>query len=195
MRAMVLGLFLLASLEAGEALRPGVPAERALARGEAHRYTLALEAGQLAVLALDHQGIDAVLEVRSPDGHVLAELDLPTESTARDLFRVLAREAGRYGLEVRPAEASEEAGRYRLEIEALRAATPEDVRRVEAEWTAAEAYRRYKLRRPEELEASLGLYRQVLPMWRELGEVAEEATILYRIGMVHLRRGDARAAL
>src|SRR5689334_20485650 len=176
MRAMVLGLFLLASLEAGEALRPGVPVERALARGEAHRYTLALEAGQLAVLALDHQGIDAVLEVRSPDGHVLAELDLPTGSTARDLFRVLARAAGR----------------YRLEIEALRAATPEDVRRVEAEWTAAEAYRRYKLRRPEELEASLGLYRQVLPMWRELGEVAEEATILYRIGMVHLRRGDAR---
>jgi erythromycin esterase len=115
-----------ATLTAANAAEASVPLEAstqradALGPGEARVYTLQLERGASAEVAVRQQGVDVVLEVLDPGGKVLDAVDGPTGRTGDEVAEVVASEAGSYRFRVRPIDSREPAGTIVVEVRAFR---------------------------------------------------------------------------
>jgi len=94
--------------------------EVALKPGDVHEYSLPLVRGESAEIVVRQQGVDVIVELKSPAGKLLDSIDSPTGRTGDEVVEILAEETGTYGLLVRPYDRSEPAGGYRLEVRALR---------------------------------------------------------------------------
>ena len=109
-------------LTAGEPPRPLDPLKtitRDLRAGEAHTYTLTLEAGARVRLTALQKGVDLVLSAFGPEGKKLAEVDGPTGSYGPETLTLNAATAGGYTFEVKPLEPDVPMGRYDLRVEAI----------------------------------------------------------------------------
>src|SRR2546423_1724009 len=98
------------------ALLSATPHKATLAPGAVHDYELTLRRGESAAVVVQQQGVDVVVELRSPGGALLDEVDGPTGRSGDEIVEIFADENGRYSLRVRPYDAKEPAGDYTVFI-------------------------------------------------------------------------------
>lgn len=183
------------ALKLGEVLR------REMTRGQTHAFSVTLEAGQYATIAVEQLGIDLVISTFNPDGSPQIEFDSPTTSVGREVASIRAGAAGEYRLEVRPAERWAAPGAYEIGVEDIRLPAPSDEKRLEAERTYADGRR---------LSSAVGTrgsavesYERALSLWQEAerlsGDVREsrrgQANTLHSLGRLYKSSGNLPKAV
>ena len=107
-------------------LLPDQTIERALARGQEHRYQLALNAGESARVIVEQRGIDVVVQARGPEGALLAEVQDEVTNQGYETVDLVADADGPYILAIAPAPGIVVAGSYAIRLDSRRAATAAD---------------------------------------------------------------------
>jgi CHAT domain-containing protein len=107
-------------------LQGETPVQRQLARGEEHRYIVALDAGEYARVVVEQQGIDIVAQLRGTDDAVIAEFADEMRRHAEEPVDIVADVAGTYVIAVKPALGVVEPGSYAIRLAAHRTATDAD---------------------------------------------------------------------
>jgi CHAT domain-containing protein/Tfp pilus assembly protein PilF len=123
------------------ALAAGAPVEREIAGGTAHRFRLALRAGQFVRVTVEQKGADVILALVAPDGAALDESDAPTGSRGTETVVAIVGGDGEYGVVVRSN--ADEPGRYAASLAEPRPATDADRKLVEARSLRAESVALY----------------------------------------------------
>ncbi len=100
--------------------------ERQLARGEEHRYALALTAGAYARVIVEQRGIDVVVQTGAADGSVIAEFQDEIGSRGEEQVDVVAATDGRHVFVVKAGPGSVVPGTYAIRVATRRAATDAD---------------------------------------------------------------------
>jgi CHAT domain-containing protein/tetratricopeptide (TPR) repeat protein len=156
-------------------LKRGEGHRREITRGQAHHFSIALEAGQYARIVIEQLGIDLVVSTFNPDGSPQIEFDSPTASAGREIASIRAGAAGEYRLEVRPAERWAAPGAYEISVEAIRLPTPADEKRLEAERAYADG------RRLSAAAGSRGLaaesYERAVSLWQEAERLSDDGSV------------------
>jgi erythromycin esterase len=101
-------------------ITPGLVLDTTIAVGAAHDYAIRLATGESVDLAVVQTGVDLVVEVRSPDGALMAIVDSPNGRSGDEPVEIVAAAPGTYRLRVRPFDAREPAGPYRIRVSAWR---------------------------------------------------------------------------
>lgn len=118
---MIAAFLSLALALAGEIqLVPGRPVTVELAPDQAHDATINLSRGESAEIAVLQQGVDVIVEARSPGGALLATVDSPNGRQGDEPLSLFAAESGAYRIHVRPIAPSEPAGRITFRIAEFR---------------------------------------------------------------------------
>jgi hypothetical protein len=102
------------------------PTERPLARGEVHRYPLALGAGEYVRATVEQRGIDAVVQVLAPDGTPILEFQDEVTRNGQELVEIVAEAAGIYVVTIAPAPGIVTPGSYAIKLDTRRTATASD---------------------------------------------------------------------
>ncbi|HEY6321130.1 MAG TPA: CHAT domain-containing tetratricopeptide repeat protein, partial [Thermoanaerobaculia bacterium] len=176
-------------------LEKGKPLTRQLAGNEGHAYEVVLAAGEYAHLVADQQGVDVAVRLLAPDGKLLTHIDSPNGKTGPEPLSILADAAATYRVEVVCEDAAAPPGRYVMQLEEVRPATSTDRKRVRAERRFADAEELRRAGQAASNQQALDGYRQVLQLWRDLGDSADEAQTLDRIGRVERELGHSAEAL
>jgi hypothetical protein len=108
------------------ALDADIAVERHLVRGEEHRYTLQLDAGEYAGVVVDQQGVDVIVQIRGIDGKAIAEIQDEVRKIGREQVEVVATIAGTYTLAVFVAPGNVQPGGYEIRLDTRRPATDAD---------------------------------------------------------------------
>jgi CHAT domain-containing protein/tetratricopeptide (TPR) repeat protein len=175
----------------------GVTIDGELVPGQTDTYRLRLVRGQFLRLRLDQLGVDAELELRAPDGELLAVADRQLAgSHGPESLLVVARRDGAHEVAVRVAAGR--AGPYRIEVDTLRAATADDR-------LAATTYGEFLGWKGLDRAQRARLFERSAAVWRRLGESTLEAEVHATRGRDHFDHreldemaaayGDALAAL
>ena len=161
-----------------------------------HRYSIGLKAGQVLEVEVDQQGIDAASTLLGPQREVLLEVDSPSGTRGRETVFAVAGETGTYRLDVRGEWLpSGSHGAYQLRAAPVRVASARDRLRASAAREHAAGYRLQGQRNgPERLKA-IAPYKRSLRAWERLGDVDQQAVVLYQLGRVYKDLGDLSAAL
>lgn len=174
-------------------LHPGTAAEAALAGGGRQIYRLAVPPGWLAELAVQQQGIDAIVLLEDPAGRLLTKIDSPNGAEGPEPVLVLGGPQP-LRLVVTAAAAQAPPGRFTIEVAAVRPALERDRERVAAERTFARAEALRGRGERAALGEAVAEHRRALAAFRALGDRRREADALDRLGRVHLLLGDAASA-
>ena len=174
-------------------LELGKPLERELAGRAQHAYQLQLLTGQFLHIIVDQRGIDAAVALFAPDGKKLVEVDGPEQGPERLYW--LAESAGNYRLEVRAVEKDAGAGWYEITLTTLRAATETDRKRLAAETAYATGEKLLDEGKSESARLATRQFEIALPLYRELGDHAQEARALYGLGRAYNSLSEKPAAL
>lgn len=179
------------------ALERGQTIEREIDGAERHAYRIALARGQFLRAVVEQRGVNVALTLFGPQGDKLAEADRSRTTQGTESLSVVAESAGDYRLEVRASETDvAAAGRYEARIAEAREATTRDRSRAAAERMLEEARRRdERLPLAESHRKSIEKYEAALKLWRDVGERAEEAETLERLGVVHYYLSQYQKAL
>jgi hypothetical protein len=94
-----------------------VPIWRDLVAGDAHHYTITLDSGRFAFIAVEQHGIDVIVRVRDPEGTEVAEVDSPNGTQGIEPVLLFTELDGDYRIEVSPLNEDAEPGRYAIGIE------------------------------------------------------------------------------
>jgi CubicO group peptidase (beta-lactamase class C family) len=105
--------------------------ERSLAPAEQHAYTVDLETGQFAFVAVQQMGIDVRVTVTDPAGELVTDVDSPNGSQGLEPVALVPRISGTYSIAVRPLMSVAEAGRYAIALERLEPVASSDAGRVD----------------------------------------------------------------
>ena len=130
-------------------------------------------------MAVEQLGVDVVVTLIDPDGHLLLCVDSPSGPKGAEELFLVGKQAGPHILDV---EAYEGSGDYEIRIEALHAATRDDRKRAAAAGALSQA--RLLEREGAREKAAVG-YRQAAQLWGEVGEESREAWALYRLGTLY----------
>ena len=120
-------------------LSPATPVERPLARGEVHRYRLALATGQYAAIAVEQHAIDVRLFVRDGSGALIDDAQDAPGPEGTEHAAIVAPADGVYTLSVALAAGSPDNGTYVVRLENPRGATADEHRLQEARLLRAQA--------------------------------------------------------
>jgi len=175
-------------------LHPGTVAEAALAGGGSQVYSFSLPPGQFAELAVEQQGIDAVVRLGDSAGRRLTEVDSPNGLNGPETLLLLGDEAPSLRLTVASTDRSAAPGRFTIRVTGLHRATDHDRARVAAERTFAQAEILRGQGGGEALGRAVAEQEKALAAFRALGDHRREADALDRLGRVQIRRGDMEAA-
>ena len=107
-------------------LEPGTVLERPLARGEEHRYHVALTPGDYVSVIVEQRGIDVVVEARDPADRPIADFQEEITSHGQEEAAVVADAGGTYTLSIKPAAGIIAPGAYAIRVASRRAATDAD---------------------------------------------------------------------
>lgn len=188
--ALMLVLPLLEPVPGPPALVPGEVAERELSGGETQAFRLEARPEQRLLVTAEQHGVNVVLTCQDSSGKTLGTMDTATEREGTETWLIPAGAGGTYRLEVRPVEVFAPRGRYRIRVESLASATPEDLRRLEAERLMTEAGLLFGQEAETPRRQALELYRQALVHWQGLGRPREQARTLFRLAVVHQGLGE-----
>jgi len=105
------------------ALETGSSIERPLARGEEHRYRLALTAGEFASVIVDQLGVDVIVQVRGGDDSVIADFDDEIRSRGQEQIDIVADTRGTFTVAIKAAPGLVAPGSYAIRLALRHAAT------------------------------------------------------------------------
>jgi CHAT domain-containing protein/Tfp pilus assembly protein PilF len=162
---------------------------------EVHEHRIELAAASYARIIVDQAAIDVALELRGPDGAVLASVDSPGGHRVPELLSWIAPAAGAYRLLVHARDPQAPRDAYTVTLEEVRPAVPGDEARVATERAAADARQRSFCERLEDKRKALEDLHQVLAAWMAAGDRTQEARTLNDIGEIEARMGDNDKAL
>ncbi len=157
--------------------------------GQLQTHSVDLTAGRVWRIAVEQQGIDVTVEVRSPEGRRLAIVDSPFDRQGIETLAVSPESSGVYAVEIRSREPGAPPGRYELRVDEL----PRD--RFEAEAALTRAGERYFEGTAEARRQALSEYRKAREAWRTIGDRREEARSLYAMAVLSRLVGQTREAL
>ncbi|HEY6805967.1 MAG TPA: hypothetical protein VI306_20470 [Pyrinomonadaceae bacterium] len=115
-------------------LEPGKTIERTIAPGESHSYNIQLAAKQYLQFVVEQHGVDVTVQVISPAGQTLKQIDSPNGTEGPENGTILSAADGLYTIVVAPlATPNQEnkasaAGRYEIKIIELRDATEDELK-------------------------------------------------------------------
>src|SRR5678815_2078288 len=154
----------------------------AMKANELHLYQVTLAANQYVHVVVEQKGIDVVVSVRDPGGIVLFSRDSPNGKVGPEQISVKAQSAGTYQVGVCSGQ-TEPDGNYEISLDGPRATTATDEKRLEAEALQRAGGEEFRLNRNP--TTALGMYKNALSKWEELGDNQEEGYVLSAIGEMH----------
>jgi CHAT domain-containing protein len=160
-----------------------------------HEHRIELRAVSYARVTVEQAAIDVALELRGPDGAVLARVDSPGGHRVPELLSWVAPAAGVYRLLIRAHDPQAPRDTYTLGLDEVRPAAAGDEARVAVERAAADARQRSFSERVEDKRKALEDLEQVLAAWRAAGDRLGEARTLNDRGDLQARLGDNEGAL
>src|SRR5215510_6624521 len=131
--AFALGfLFSLGWAQEPRTLEPGRSLERNIAGGESHLYQIKLAAGQFVRLIVQQKGIDVAVQLMTPDGKPLVEVNF-TDGFGQESLSQEVTVSGDYLIIVRAVTATAPKGAYEAKLTLKATATAEDKKWIQAE--------------------------------------------------------------
>jgi CHAT domain-containing protein/tetratricopeptide (TPR) repeat protein len=176
-------------------LRIGAAAERSLAGGESHSYRIDARPGARLLVTVDQRGIDAVVEVRRPDGQVLIAVDSPTDSEGPESALLPDDAAGALEIRVLSPSPGVAPGTYVIHLDELAETTPAERERVAAERLMTEAAARNHEGGADGKRLAAARYEEALLRWHALGRPAAEARCKLALGGIDTALGQPQPAL
>jgi len=131
------------------------PIERTLARGEEHRYQLALTIGEVADVIVEQRGIDVTVQLRAPDDNAFADIDDESQSRGQERINVSAAVAGTHIVVITASPGVFAPGSYAIRLAGRRAATAVDLAGQDVRTMRTSAVQLYERRRTEEAQSLL----------------------------------------
>ena len=124
------------SAQTTQPLAVGKTIDRALAPGQAHSYTLAIDSGRFLTGRAVQQGIDVRVALVGPKGDTLGRFDSPNGDQGAEPFQLTTTAKGTYRIVVAPLGENDKSGRYTLTVERVVAAATTPSGRVDQMMTA-----------------------------------------------------------
>lgn len=93
-----------------------------LEKGVVDDYSIALATGESALIIVKQEGVDVVIDVRTPSGTLLDSVDGPTGRQGDEVLEIFAKEKGDYHLRIRAIDDQEPVGKYRVTVKEMRSA-------------------------------------------------------------------------
>jgi CHAT domain-containing protein len=168
---------------------------RKISGGQAHVYTIRLEAGECLRTVVEQQGIDLIVTLINQESKVLAVIDRPNGWHGPEGITIIANLTGNYRLSVEPANRAARPGRYSLSAKRPSPAQPNDHLRNAAEITVSEGERARAKQNIESVRKAIEQFTQALNYWRKLRESYEEAVVLYGLGLCYRHLGENQTAV
>jgi CHAT domain-containing protein/Tfp pilus assembly protein PilF len=104
------------------------PIQRQLARGEEHRYRIALAAGELASIVVEQKGIDVGVLVRDESNAVVEEFQDEIRRNGDERIEIVSDRPASYVLSIKPADGTMAPGNYVIRLDERRPASDADRR-------------------------------------------------------------------
>jgi len=177
-----------------EALALRQPLERKLAGGEAHRFSLALNAGQFARVVVTQQGVDVVARLLNGQGRLLAEVDRPNGKYGSEELVWLTEGAVTFTLEIRALEQKAAEGRYSVQWAENRAARPEDQQRIAAQMAVAEGNGLRAAGKEAEHRQAAARFESAATTFQSLGDTENEGYARTVLGWTWAELGEKAKA-
>jgi CHAT domain-containing protein/Tfp pilus assembly protein PilF len=162
-------------------LQPGKPIDRVLGGVESHSYRLPLEADDFVSLRIWQPSLDVKARLVGPKGESIPVFNDPGILEEPDRLAWIVTNPGLYRLVVQPRDPAK-SGRYRAELRELREAGSGEADLVTAEHEYQEGRRLLWNSGPGSPgPAVLERFRKALSLWKEHGDVADQADALIQI--------------
>ena len=94
----------------------GMRLERTLSASEEHNYTVNLENGMAILAEISQNGIDLVIDIYSPSGKLVNQIDSPNGANGIEPIDFIANKFGEYKLVVRTLDKNAEKGKYVITV-------------------------------------------------------------------------------
>ena len=168
-------------------------AERPLAGGDVHAYTIALRAGQYYRIVITQSAVDLVATIDGPGARQTASVDSSRLTVGSEVVELVALSSGAHVLTVHAHDADAPRGSYQVRVDALRPATSADRQRVQGLRVLEDADRLRGEGSRESIRLSFPEYERARSMFRANGDRQAEATALLRAGNAYFLLDDYRA--
>lgn len=104
------------------------PIQRHIARGEEHRFQLALTGGTAVDIVVEQHGIDVVVAVRDVDGKPIGDFQDEIRRDGTETAEIVAPATGIYTIAIKPADGAVVPGEYVIHVTPARKATDQERR-------------------------------------------------------------------
>jgi CHAT domain-containing protein len=168
-------------------LTPGVRIERALSNAHVHAYELRMERGDYVHLTVDQQGVDVVVRVFGPDGHLIATIDAVDDAFEPEAVNAIAEDAGTYRIEISRSASAPPRGRYAIRVDDLRPAEPLDTVRVDAARAFEHGHELRAAGRPDAWSDALAAFDTARSSYAAAGDARGTMNVLLAIGDLQWR--------
>ena len=171
------------------ALEPDTAIERRLDRGEEHRYSVVLKAGDCAHLRVEQRGIAVVVSVYAGDGRLVADIQDDIQPVGAEEADVVAEVAGSYDIAIKAVSGVAAPGAYAVRLAAITRANAGDRAMLEARSLRTRATR---LEQDGQFEAARALLEQALALTEATRGPADvqTASVLAELGGVYQNLPD-----
>lgn len=180
--------------ETSVSLAPGEHLELTITGGERHSFRVFLYAGKYTEVLVDQRGIDLAIDIFSPTGEQVGEVDSPIGSKGIERAPVLADYTGEYRIVVRSLYRESAPGVYEIKAAELRDMTESDKDRTAAVKTMMEGRRLRSEGGEKSLRAAAARYDDAATLFRSIGEAQGEAFALNYVGLINAMLGETRNA-
>jgi len=173
-------------------LTSGAPTIATQHAGETHAYAIDAISGEYIRILVTPQESPIVVNLLTPSGQQLIEIQTPYGVDDFAPVLLLAVEGGRYTLTVRASDREHTTSTYQVVIDERRRANAEDSMRVKAQALFVQAEKERRENNEKLSRAAVADYTSVLSMFKVLEDRRGEAMTLNNIGSVYRDLGESR---
>ena len=153
--------------------------------GEKHVFTVDATAENCLRFVIEQQGIDVAITVSEADGKIVKKTDRPSGSYGRETVTLIAPRTGVLTIEIETVLPNAVAGKYQISYTQNNAPTDADRLRDTAENLTAEGETLRSEGSMEDKKKALEKFSEALKIWQNLGDLYEQAVVLYGIGFAY----------
>lgn len=176
-------------------LKINTPLQRTLRSGETHCYQVNLVPEQYLHLNLNQAGIDVVITVFDSVAKQVARIDRPNGSRGREGVSILAKQGGKYVLQVRSLEAAVNGADYSITVDEIRPIGPGDQERASAEQTVSDAEKLRGSAVANNIPQAIDEFKQSVELWRKLKDLYEEGVALNGLALAYRSANENQQAI